>query len=116
MTTSQWMVVLEVVRRRQASTVDTELLQRVLEQLCEADPHSCQPLALLADDRYSLHMSVTASHLSEAIMIAVLRWENVSKRLGVAGWDARRAEVMTRADFEAEAQHFIRHGQRSGEG
>jgi hypothetical protein len=116
MTTSQWMVVLEVVKRRDASPVDTEVLQRVLEQLCEADPHSCQPLALLADDRYSLHLSVTASHLSEALMIAVLRWENVSKRLGVDGWDARRAEVMTKADFEAEAQHLTRYARRTGEG
>jgi hypothetical protein len=103
MNTNQWVVVLEVVKRAAASPVDAEVLQCLLEHLCEAEPDGAQPLALLADDRYSLHLSVTTDHLSEAVVIAVLRWENVSRRLGVDGWDARRAEIMTKVDFEAEA-------------
>ncbi len=97
------MVVLEVVKRPSASQVDPGVLKRLLGLLCEAEPQGARPLALLADDRYALHLSVTADHVAEAIVIAVFRWENVSKQLGLAGWDASRAEVMTKADFQAEA-------------
>ncbi len=102
--TSRWMVVLEVVRRPGGSPVDADVVHGLLELLCEAEPEGAQPLALLAEDRYALHLSVTADHMPEAVAIAVFRWENVSRRLSLDGWDARRVEVMTKADFEAEAQ------------
>lgn len=114
--TSHWMVVLEVVRRPSASAVDADVLQRLLELLCEAESEGAQPLALLAQDRYALHLSVTADNVPEAIVIAVFRWENVSARLGLDGWDPRRAEVMTKADFEEEAQTLVGHAWRPGEG
>ncbi len=106
MITSEWMVVLEVLKRAGASPVDADMLECLLEQLLEAEPDSAQPLALLADDRCSLHLTVTADHLAEAIVIAVLRWHNVSSRLGVDGWDACRAEVMTKVDFDREAERL----------
>lgn len=104
MTTGSWMVVLEVVRRPDALPVDAEGLRRVLALLCEAEPDGAQPIALLTDDRYALHLSVTACHVSEAIVVAVRRWEGVSARLGLHDWDARRAEVMTTDEFEAEVE------------
>lgn len=105
--TSDWVVVLEVVRRPSASPVDAGVVGRLLELLCEAEPEGAEPIALLADDRYALHLSVSADHVAEAIVIAMFRWENVTKRLGLDGWDARRAEVMLRAEFEAEAQPLV---------
>lgn len=110
MTTSNWMVVLEVVRRSSASPVDAGMVKRLLELLCEAEPEGAQPIALLADDRYALHLSVSADHVAEAVVIAMFRWDNVSKRLGLEGWDARRAEVMLKADFEAETQPLAGRG------
>lgn len=115
MTTGEWMVVLEVVRRPGAAPVDAGLLRQLLEQLCEAEPDGAQPLALLADDRYALHLSVTADHVTEAIVIASFRWANVSDRLGLDGWDSRRAEVMTKDEFDAEAQPLAGRAWRLGE-
>ncbi len=105
--TTDWVVVLEVVRRPIASPVDAVMLQRLLELLSEAEPAGHHPVALLAEDRYALHLSVLADNIPEAVIIAVFRWENVSSRLGLDGWDARRAEVITRDDFEAEAQTLV---------
>ena len=107
--TTDWVVVLEVVRRRVASPVDGDMLQRLLELLCEAEPEGAEPVALHAEDRYALHLSVTADKIPEAVMTAVFRWENVSTRLGLHGWDARRAEVITRDDFEDEAHTLVDH-------
>jgi len=109
------MVVLEVVRRASTPPVGADVLQGLLELLCEAEPQGAQPLALLAEDRYALHLSVTADNVPEAIVTAVVRWENVTKRLGLHGWDARRAEVMTKVDFEKEAQTLVGPTWRAGE-
>lgn len=98
-----WVVVLEAVKRPGASPVGADVLTRFLHLLCQAEPRGADPIALVADDRYALHLSVTADDLSQAIVIAVLRWKNVSGQLSLHGWDVRRAEVMTRADFKAEA-------------
>lgn len=101
-----WVVVLEVVRRPNASPVDGLVLVRLLELLAQAEPDGAPPVALVADDRYALHLSVSAENIPEAVLTTVFRWENVSARLGLEGWDARRAEVVTRDDFEKEAQAF----------
>ena len=103
---SNWVVVLEVVRCPSASSVDAHVLERLLEVLCEAEASGAEPLALLTKDRYALHLSVTADHVAEAISIAVFRWENVSRQLCLDGWEARRAEVITKADFEAESHRL----------
>ncbi len=115
MMTSNWMVVLEVVRRPGALPVDADVLRRVLALLCEGGPDGAQPIALLTDDRYALHLRVTACHVSEAIVVGVRRWERVSTRLGLHGWDARRAEVMTTAEFEAEAEPLAGSAWRPGD-
>lgn len=98
-----WVVVLEVVRRPGASPVGADVLKRFLHLLCQAEPAGADPIALVADDRYALHLSVAADDVSQAIVIAVLRWKNVSGQLNLDGWEVRRAEVMTRAEFKAEA-------------
>ncbi len=110
--TNDWVVVLEVVRGPLATPVDADVLRRLLKLLCEAEPEGAQPLALVADDRYALHLSVTAASIPEAIVIALVRWENLSSRVGLDGWDPRRAEVITRADFDQEAQTIIGDGWR----
>jgi hypothetical protein len=113
--TTEWVVVLEVVRRRIASSVDGDVLQRLLELLSEAEPEGAEPVALHAEDRYALHLSVTADNIPEAVMTALFRWENVTSRLGLGGWDPRRAEVITRDDFEEEAQTLVDHTWGLGE-
>ncbi|HWI05500.1 MAG TPA: hypothetical protein VNT52_16965 [Acidimicrobiales bacterium] len=107
--TIDWVVVLEVVRRPIASPVDGAVLQRLLQLLFEAEPKAAEPIVLHSDDRYALHLSVRADSIPEAVMIAVLRWENVSRRLGLGGWDARRAEVITQDDFDEEAHTLVDH-------
>lgn len=104
LTTGRWMVVLEAVRRPGATYVDIRALTSLLEVLSRAEPYGSQPLALLAEDRYALHLSVDAEDVSEALLIAVLRWKEATRQLGHTGWDGRRAEVMTTVDFEMEAQ------------
>lgn len=104
LTTTDWMVVLEAVRGPGATPVDTEVLTNLLEVLSRAEPGGVQPLALLTDDRYALHLSVDADDVSEALLLALFRWREVSRQLRLLGWDARRAEVMTRVDFEMESQ------------
>lgn len=105
--TTEWVLVLEVVRRPTASPVDGELLQRLLKLLSEAEPERAQPVALHAEDRYALHFTVTADNIPDAVMTAVCRWENVTSRLGLVGWDPRRAEIITREDFDEEAQTLV---------
>ena len=107
--TTEWVVVLEVVRRPIASSVDGDVLRRLLELLSKAEPDGAKPVALHAEDRYALHLSVTADSIPEAVMTAVFRWENVTSRLGLGGWDPRRAEVITRNDFEEEALTLVDH-------
>ena len=104
LTTVQWMVVLEAVRGPGATQVDVRVLTELLEVLSRAEAGRAQPLALQADDRYALHLSVNAEDVSEALLIAILRWKEASRQLGIAGWHGRRAEVMTEVDFEMEAQ------------
>lgn len=104
LTAVQWMVVLEVVRGPGATEVDARVLTSLLEVLSQAEPGSEEPLALQADDRYALHLSVNADDVAEALLIAVLRWKEASRQLGLIGWDGRRAEVMTKVDFEREAE------------
>lgn len=104
LTTTPWIVVLEVVRGPGATHVGVEMLTNLLELLRRAEPDGAHPLALLTDDRYALHLSVRADDLGQALLIAVLRWKEVSRQLGLGGWNARRAEVITRVDFEMEAQ------------
>jgi hypothetical protein len=106
LTTARWMVVLEAVRRPGATYVDIRVLTSLLEVLSRAEPYGSQPLALLAHDRYALHLSVDAEDVSQALMIAVLRWKEATRQLGHTGWDGRRAEVMPKVDFEMEAQPF----------
>lgn len=103
LTTTRWMVVLEAVRAPGATPIDVRVLTNLLDVLSRAQPSYAQPLALQADDRYSLHLSVNAHDVSEALMIAVLRWKEASGQLGLTGWQGQRAEVMTKADFEKEA-------------
>lgn len=114
-TTTDWVVVLEVVRGRAASPVDADVLQRLLVLLSEAEPQGVEPVALHAEDRYALHLSVTAEDVAEAAMTAVFRWNNVTTGLGLHGWEPRRAEVITRADFEEEAQTLVDLGSGLGE-
>ena len=113
--TIDWVVVLEVVRRPIASSIDGDVLQGLLRLLFEADPRRAQPVALHVDDRYALHLCVHADSIPEAVMIAVYRWQNVSSRLGLSGWDPRRAEVITRDDFDEEAQGLVDHTWAHGE-
>jgi len=114
-TTTNWVVVLEVVRRPIASPVDGAVLQRLLQLLYEADPDGCEPVVLYAEDRYALHLSVSASSIPQAVVIAVLRWEDVTKRLGLGGWDPQRAEVITWEDFQKESQTLVDHTSSHGE-
>lgn len=103
LTPTRWIVVLEVVRGPGATQVDVAVLGELLEVLSRAEPDSAQPIALQTEDRYALHLSVDADDVSEALMIAVIRWKEASRQLSVSGWDGRRAEVMTETDFEIEA-------------
>lgn len=109
MTTTEWIVVLEVVRGPIASSVDGDVLRRLLELLSEAEPEGAEPVGLYAEDRYALHLSVTADNIPEAVITAVFRWGNVTSRLGLGGWEPRRAEVITRNDFEEEALTLVDH-------
>lgn len=104
LTNTVWVVVLEAVRRPGAIDIESRVLTGLLEVLSRAEPDGVQPLALLASDRYALHLSVTADDVSEALLIAVLRWKEATRHLGLTGWDGRRAEVMTKIDFDLEAQ------------
>lgn len=104
LTTTQWMVVLEAVRGPGATQVDVGVLTQLLEVLSRAEPSRAQPLALQADGRYALHLSVNADDVAEALLIAILRWKEASRQLGLTGWNGRKAEVMTEVDFEMEAQ------------
>jgi hypothetical protein len=113
--TIDWVVVLEVVRRPIASSVDGAVLRGLLRLLFEADPRGAQPIALHAEDRFALHLCVHANSIPEAVMIAAYRWENVSSRIGLSGWDPRRAEVITRDDFDEEAQTLVDHTWANGE-
>lgn len=103
LTNTAWVVVLEVVRRPGVVDIDTRVLTGLLELLSRAEPYGVQPLALLASDRYALHLSVNADDVSEALLIAVLRWKEATRHLGLTGWDGRRAEVLTKIDFDLEA-------------
>lgn len=107
--TTEWIVVLEVVRGPMASSVDGDVLRRLLELLSEAEPDGAEPVALQVEGRYALHLSVTANSIPEAVMTVVFRWENLTSRLGLGGWDPRRAEVITRDDFEEEALTLVDH-------
>lgn len=109
MTTTDWVVVLEVVRCPSTSPIDAESLRRLLQLLCDAEPEAAQPVALLAHDRYALHLSVRAEDIPEAIVVATFRWRNMSTALGLEGWEARRAEVMTKAEFDQEAHGLMSH-------
>lgn len=102
LTPTRWIVVLEVVAGPGATHVDVGVLGELLEVLSRAEPDCAQPVALQAVDRYALHLSVDADDVSEALMIAILRWKEASRQLSVRGWDGRRAEVMTEMDFEIE--------------
>lgn len=113
--TTEWVVVLEVVRRPIASSVDRGVLQRLLELLSEAEPEGAEPVALHAEDRYALHLSVTADSIPDAVITAVFRWENVCTRLALGGWEARRAEVVTRDEYDEEAQTLVDHTGGVGE-
>lgn len=104
LTNTAWVVVLEAVRKPGANDIDVRILTGLLEVLSRAEPYGVQPLALLASDRYALHLSVNADDVSEALLIAVLRWKEATRNLGLIGWDGRRAEVLTKIDFELEAQ------------
>lgn len=104
LTHTPWVVVLEAVRRPGAVDVDIRVLTGLLEVLSRAEPYGAQPLALLASDRYALHLSVDAEEVSQALLIAVLRWNEATRNLGLTGWEGRRAEVIPRVDFEMEAQ------------
>ena len=118
--TSDWMVVLEVVRRPIATPVNPAALQALLELLSESEPQRAQPIVLLAQDRYALHLAVTADNIPEAVITAIVRWQNVSIRLRLDGWDAHRAEVMTKDDFQKAAVtvvgHVVRGKARCGSG
>ena len=103
LTPTRWIVVLEVVRGAGATRVDVAILGQLLRVLSRAEPDCAEPVALQVEDRYALHLSVDADDVSEALMIAVLRWKEASRQLSVTGWDGRRAEVMTEVDFEIEA-------------
>ena len=103
LTPTRWIVVLEVVGGPSATHIDVGVLGELLEVLSRAEPDCAQPVALQATDRYALHLSVDADDVSQALLIAMLRWKEASRQLGVTGWDGRRAEVMTEVDFEIEA-------------
>jgi hypothetical protein len=104
-----WVVVLEVVSRPTGALVDADVLRRLLELLSEAEPGGTEPVALHVEGRYALHLSVKADHIAEAVMIAVFRWGNACSRLGLSGWDATRAEAITREDFDEEALALVDH-------
>jgi hypothetical protein len=103
LTPTRWIVVLEVVGGPGATHVGVRVLAELLEVLGRAEPDWAQPVALQAADRYALHLSVDADDVSQALLIAMIRWKEASRQLGVTGWDGRRVEVMTEEDFEIEA-------------
>jgi hypothetical protein len=103
LTQTRWIVVLEVVRSAGATRVDVGVLREILDVLSRAELNNAEPVALQAQDRYALHLSVEAGDVSEALLIAVLRWKEASRQLSVTGWEGRRAEVMTEMEFEIEA-------------
>lgn len=103
LTPTRWIVVLEVVGGTDATPVDVGVLREILSVLRRAEPDHAEPIALQAENRYALHLSVDADDISEALMIAIIRWTEASRHVSVMGWEGRRAEVMTEVEYEIEA-------------
>lgn len=93
----QWLVLLEAERVGDVDDIDAADLRRLVTAL--ADP---APGALHTAERYAVQLQVDALEASDAVRVAVERWEIALRRVGLPRWDLVRLEALTRAEFDQE--------------
>lgn len=95
--TAEWVVVIETVGEG-SSVMTIDGVRRLMELMAERNPTT-----LYSPDRYALQIVVPAHSAQQALADALATWQEAQRELNVDGWQLVRAEVITEAEFERDA-------------
>ena len=104
----EWIVVFEAVSQDGAAPVDVPALRSILEALAGS-----RPVALHHDERYAIQLVVTGATSADAVRVALNRWAEATRQLGVPESEVVRIEAMTPQEFETDCRRFDREDPRS---
>lgn len=107
----EWIVVFEAVAQGGAAPLDVDALRCILEAL--ADSH---PVALYHHERYAIQVAVTNATPAEAVHVALDRWADATRQLGVPEAEVVRIEAMTPQEFETDCRRFYGEDQPGDDG
>lgn len=94
---SEWIVLLEAVKRPYSGEIDHEMLSRLLRAVGHA-----RSVGLHSPDRYAVQLHVAAAGPLEALSSALAEWSAAIGTVGAAPWELVRVEAMTEAELADE--------------
>ncbi len=97
----EWIVVFEAVAQEGAAPVDIGALGGILEALADS-----RSVALHHEERYAIQLVVTSATSAEAVSVALDRWADVTRQLGVPESEVVRIEAMRAQEFETDCRRF----------